>query len=239
MSQNTTTHAYVVVDDTNFDDVVLKATLPVIVDFWATWCPPCKLIGPMVEKLAVEFAGRLLVVKVDVDKAPKNKAKYGVNSIPQLFYFNAGEIAQVIKGSKPYADLKADFEAFAKTSSSAAAIAVDPVAESAYIAAAATAQEKLEQALEPARANLTAAATPFKKSFDRKVKYRGKKLANGKFGQTEHDTQIAGLKAALGDVMAPFREAFSAIANPAWDAYRADMDAANQAFTSALVTSND
>lgn len=79
-------------DDTNFEAEVLGHTgTPVLVDFAATWCGPCKLLAPIVEKLADEFEGKLKVGKVDIDQAPKVAAKYGIQSVPTVMVFEGGE----------------------------------------------------------------------------------------------------------------------------------------------------
>ncbi len=78
-------------DDTNFETEVLQASVPVLVDFHATWCGPCKVLAPIVEKLADEFEGKLKVGKVDIDVAPKLAQKYGITSVPTVMVFQGGE----------------------------------------------------------------------------------------------------------------------------------------------------
>jgi thioredoxin 1 len=82
--------ALVNVSDASFDSEVLKADLPVLVDFWAAWCGPCKMIAPILEEIATEFAGKLKVAKVDVDANQDTPAKYGVRGIPTLIIFKNG-----------------------------------------------------------------------------------------------------------------------------------------------------
>ncbi len=79
------------VTDANFDAEVLKATGPVLVDFYTTWCGPCKMLAPIVEKLAVEYAGKLTVAKIDVDAAPSIASKYGISSVPTVMVFEGGQ----------------------------------------------------------------------------------------------------------------------------------------------------
>ena len=85
----------------NFEEVVLKNELPVLVDFWATWCGPCKMIGPLVEELSEEMAGKVVVGKLNVDKQPELAMKYQVMSIPTLLLFKNGEIAEKRIGFMP------------------------------------------------------------------------------------------------------------------------------------------
>jgi thioredoxin 1 len=80
------------INEANFDSEVLQANQPVLVDFWADWCGPCKMIAPVLEEIAVELAGRVKVAKVDVDSNPALAARFGIQSIPTLLYFEAGEL---------------------------------------------------------------------------------------------------------------------------------------------------
>lgn len=80
------------ITDSNFDEVVLKSTKPVLIDFWAAWCGPCRMIAPMVEDLARELDGQAVIGKLDVDKNPDTSVKYGVMSIPTLLIFKDGQV---------------------------------------------------------------------------------------------------------------------------------------------------
>jgi thioredoxin 1 len=79
------------VTDATFEQVVLKSNQPVIVDFWAAWCGPCRMLAPIMEQLSEEYAGKAVVVKVDVDANQEYAAKYGVRNIPTVLFFNKGE----------------------------------------------------------------------------------------------------------------------------------------------------
>ncbi len=94
------------VDDSNFDQTVLQAKTPVLVDFWAEWCGPCRMVAPIVEELAVEYEGRVSFTKLDVDQNPKTASKYGIMSIPTLLIFKDGNPISNIVGFRPKAELK-------------------------------------------------------------------------------------------------------------------------------------
>ena len=87
--------------DDNFSDEVLTAELPVLVDFWATWCGPCRMIAPIVEELSSEYEGKAKVCKLDVDTAQKTAAEFGIRSIPTLLIFKEGKVADQLIGAVP------------------------------------------------------------------------------------------------------------------------------------------
>ncbi|MQG19275.1 MAG: thioredoxin [SAR202 cluster bacterium] len=99
----------VAVTDQTFEEEVLKSTIPVLVDFWAEWCGPCKMIAPILDKLSTEYEGKLKIAKVDVDSNAEKAGEYGVRGIPTLLIFNPGnpQPADQIVGALPEATLRA------------------------------------------------------------------------------------------------------------------------------------
>ena len=99
------------IDDSNFDQMVLQAAKPVLMDFWATWCKPCLMVAPILDELAEEYDGRVTFVKLDVDQNPKTATKYGIMSIPTLLVFKNGEPISHIVGVRPKEELKRSLDA--------------------------------------------------------------------------------------------------------------------------------
>ena len=98
-------------DDANFEVEVLQSKVPVLVDFFAEWCGPCKSLSPIVEELARDYAGRIKIGKVDVDHAHKTPSQYGIMAVPTLILFKDGKAMEKIMGLKPKADLRKRLDA--------------------------------------------------------------------------------------------------------------------------------
>ncbi len=89
------------VTDGNFEEVVLKSDKPVIVDFWAEWCGPCRMVSPVMEEISKEFSGKAVVAKCDVDSNPQVTSKFGIRNIPTVLFFKGGKVADKQVGAVP------------------------------------------------------------------------------------------------------------------------------------------
>jgi thioredoxin 1 len=99
--------------DAAFDADVLKSDTPVLVDFWAEWCGPCKMLAPILDELAGEYNGRVRIGKVNIDEFQELAAQYGIKSIPTLLLFKQGQVAEQLVGLRSKRDLKASFDRLA------------------------------------------------------------------------------------------------------------------------------
>jgi thioredoxin 1 len=99
------------ITDANFEQEVLKSDIPVLIDLWAVWCGPCKMIAPAIEELAGEYEGKVKIGKVDVDNNPNVSVQYGVRSIPTLLIFNGGKVVDQIIGAVPKQAIAAKLDA--------------------------------------------------------------------------------------------------------------------------------
>ena len=100
------------IDQTNWESEVVKSSIPVLVDFWAEWCGPCRAIAPILEELSTELAGKVKIAKVNVDNLPELAGEFGIRSIPTLLIFKNGTVQQQMVGVMPKATLKAKLEPF-------------------------------------------------------------------------------------------------------------------------------
>lgn len=99
------------VNDNNFEEIVLKSKNPVLVDFWAEWCGPCRAIGPVIEELSKEYEGKVTIVKLNTDENPVTPSNYGIRSIPTLLFFKNGKVVDKLIGAVPKSNIKSKLDA--------------------------------------------------------------------------------------------------------------------------------
>jgi thioredoxin 1 len=98
------------VTDENFDAEIMKSEIPAVVDFWAEWCGPCRMVGPVIEELAAQYKGKVKIVKMDVDKNRGTPAKFGIRNIPTLIFFKGGQVAHTIIGAQPKSSIEQELK---------------------------------------------------------------------------------------------------------------------------------
>ncbi|MCX6054423.1 MAG: thioredoxin [Chloroflexi bacterium] len=100
------------VSDEAFNKVVIQSTIPVIVDFWAPWCGPCKMVGPILDKIAKEYSGKIIIAKVNTDENPENAMKYGVQGIPTMLFISEGKVIHRQVGALPESSIRLAVDQF-------------------------------------------------------------------------------------------------------------------------------
>ena len=98
------------VTDDSFDSEIINSELPAMVDFWAEWCGPCKMVGPVVEELAGEYQGKIKIAKMDVDQNRQTPAKFGIRNIPTLILFKGGKVVNTIIGAQPKTSIEGELK---------------------------------------------------------------------------------------------------------------------------------
>jgi len=104
--------ATITLTDANFDTEIKNSNLPILVDFWAEWCGPCKMVSPILEQIAEENSGKIVIAKLNVDENPRTAQALGITSIPTMNVYQSGQLAKTIVGAKPKAALLADLANF-------------------------------------------------------------------------------------------------------------------------------
>ncbi len=99
------------VTDANFEAEVIKSNIPVMVDFWAPWCGPCRMVGPVIEELAKEYAGKIKVCKMNTDENPVTASAYRISAIPTLLFFKGGKVMNDMQGMQPKEEMKKSLDA--------------------------------------------------------------------------------------------------------------------------------
>lgn len=99
------------ITEANYEELVANADKPVVIDFWAAWCGPCKMVGPLIEEMSNEYAGKAIIGKVDVDANPNIAGKFGIRNIPTIIYLKGGEMVDKSVGAVPKAQLTAKLDA--------------------------------------------------------------------------------------------------------------------------------
>lgn len=224
------THACVEVTDATFDEQVLKSPLPVVVDFWAQWCGPCRYIAPLLEKLAAEFKDRLVIAKVNVDQSNERFQALGLRSIPTLLFYHCGELVATETGSRSYPELRQLFIDFiTKAEETPCQVATDEI-ETAFSQAVSEADAAFEAVAEPAREQFETEIDPHKAVYETAVADADGRLAREEISDSDREglvqTALAQFKADTKAAVARLK----ALLGPAEELRTAAIDAARRLF---------
>lgn len=231
----TTSNRIAHASEADFDSLVLQSKAPVVVDFWAPWCPPCRALAPILEKFAAEFAGRLTIVKINRDENEGLAEKYVTEGIPTLLFFHNGEIVETQIGFGPYEPLKALFDKFVLSTTGSAPVAHDE-AEAAFAAAFAAADSAHDEAVGPASETFMSAIAPFRTELEEATAAAKNALDAGSINQTEHDNWVASAREQVNAKIGPARETYDSVAAPALDALIASVTTAADTYARSIAT---
>lgn len=192
MSEQTQkTHSSVDVTDATFEETVLRSPLPVVVDFWAPWCGPCRYIAPLVEKLASEFSGRLVIAKVNVDENSQRFVELGLRSVPSLLFFHCGEQVGFERGSRSYPELRALVAEFIARAEETPCQLAEDDEERAFAAAVAEADAAYETTIAPAYQEYELAVEPHQAIYVSTQADADGRLERHEISKDEHDLIVS------------------------------------------------
>lgn len=219
-----------VITRADLESLLLAAKGAIVVDIWAPWCMPCRMMAPVLAKLAVEFAGTLTIVKLNYDDNRDLKAKYGFEGIPALLFFNDGQLIQQSCGFGGYGPTRKSFDDFVATVTGQPTPAPSP-AEQLFLTADAAAEQAYEGLTEPAGADFQALAKPLWKNVERVKKRAKKALEAGLISQEQNDQRVKRSTDKYDAKTKPDLEAYQAIMARAEAAYVDAIEAATGIFS--------
>lgn len=214
--------------DAEFDPFVTGAKLPLIVDFWAPWCPPCRRLGPYLEKFAAELDGTLLIAKVNTDENSVHADRFDVKGFPTLLFLDRGQPVHRVVGAPSYVELREQIVAFLGRAGKAVAAVTDR--ERQYALAVLAAETAFSNAVTPARQILLAALEPLREEFETAIARAASELAAQKIDPTQHEADVEAARQARDAAAAPHRLAYNAVTDPAEAAFLEALVVASEAF---------
>lgn len=224
---NTNESQVITATTADFDALVRQSEIPTVVDVWADWCGPCKMLAPFLDKFAAQYAGKLRVVKLNFDSERELAKSFGIDSIPRLLFFKEGELADQKIGMPDYAGLNQWFGEFLALAEGSASTSVSETsestpAESAFADAVAAADKANGETVAPAREIYDAAVAPVMAKLDA---YKTELEGEGVEGD-DLKTRLQARQKELWPEIEPAYEAYAAVAKPATAAYIAAIEAA-------------